>query len=537
MDIKIKTVKTHNGTNMRKIICASLILFITLSACHKTEELQGPTRLFRPVLKEAMASDGNWIAVNWQPIKDAVSYTIELSKDSFRTILVSAKVDTSYYLFENLKWEQLYQVQLKANAEDTSLNSKFSNLGAIKTPRFPSILNVPGISDISDNAVRVSWTNSGAAVTDIKILKASDSSVVKSVTLSATDINNMYRIVSGLSGSTDYIVFLYSGTSVRGWANFTTTAALSGNLIDLRDITGRPSVLQDTLPVVPSGSIILLKRGEDYNISTTTNLNKSITILSGTDLLTPTQAVINLAGNFNITSGSTIDSIVFKDVTLTSPDYASKYVFNINTACNVGKISFDACRIEIMRGVLRTQSQPAIIGTYQINNCVIDSIAGYGIITVDVATSKVSDIIIQNSTIYKAEKIITSKNNSNSVLIENCTINEAPRGGNYIIDYSTSGSNNVTSPIAIRNCIFGIGKDNSGNRTVNGYRVGAATSLDVSGTYTTSDRLAGTSDLPGLIPYAKKSTELWRDPVGGDFSIIDSGFPGKSNSGDPRWRL
>ncbi len=36
--------------------------------------------------------------------------------------------------------------------------------------------------------------------------------------------------------------------------------------------------------------------------------------------------------------------------------------------------------------------------------------------------------------------------------------------------------------------------------------------------------------------YTKSSTELWKDPVNGDFTIIDSGFPGKNNAGDPGWR-
>jgi hypothetical protein len=520
---------------MRKLIFAYTIILFTLAACKKTEQLQGPTRLFRPVLKEALESNGNWIAATWQPIKGATSYTVELSRDTFRTVMVSKTIDTTYYLFENLKWEQLYQLRLKANAKDTADNSKFSDLGAIKTPRFPSILNIPSIAEISDNAVKVSWTNSGAAVTNVKILKASDSSVVRDVTLTSTDITNAYRIVSGLTGSTNYIIFLYSGTSVRGWANFTTTAALSGNLIDLRDITGRPSVLLDTLPVVPSGSIVLLKRGESYTISSTANLDKSITILSGTDLLNPNQAVISLPNNFNITSGSTIDSIIFKDVKLVGTDYASKYVFNINTACNIGKISFDACRIEIMRGVLRTQSQPAIIGTYSINNCIIDSIAGYGIITVDVATSKVSNISIQNSTLYRIEKFITSTKQtagSLSVLVSGCTFNQAITGSNTYIDY---GSTNVTNGVTVSDCIFGVGK--AGSTTLRDIKTGAGTTVNASNNYRTSDYVtSGTNDLPNIIIYTKPSTQIWQDPVNGDFKIIDNAFPGRSNAGDPRWR-
>jgi hypothetical protein len=525
---------------MRKIIFALSITVLTLAACKKTEELQGPNRLFRPVLKEDLKSDGNWIEASWEPIKGATSYTVQLSKDSFRTVVASATVDTSYYVFDNLKWEQLYQVQVRANAQDTAQNSKFSDLGSIKTPRFPSILNVPGISDVSDNAVRVSWTNSGATVTEVKILKASDSSVVKDVTLSSTDVTNGYRIVSGLKALTDYIVFLYSGSSVRGWANFTTTAAIAGNIIDLRDITGIPSILADTLPDIPSGSIVLLKRGESYTVNGA-NLDKSVTILSGTDLMVPDQAIINLTSNFDIATGSTIDSLVFKDVKLLPNDYANKYVFNISQDCNIGKLKFEACRAEIMRGLVRIKGGTVTIDNFEINNCIIDSVAGYGIINVDVTSAKVNNILIQNSTIYKAEKFITSKNNSNSVLVENCTLNEVPYGGNFLIDYSAKINNvtttfDVTSPIGIKNIIIGIGKDKAGNRTGKVYQVGPNTSFDVSGTYATSDRLISGTDLPSIISYTKPSTELWKDPANGDFTIIDSGFPGKSSAGDPRWQ-
>jgi hypothetical protein len=210
-------------------------------------------------------------------------------------------------------------------------------------------------------------------------------------------------------------------------------------------------------------------------------------------------------------------------------------VFNINTACNIGKISFDACRIEIMRGVLRTQSQPAIIGTYSINNCIIDSIAGYGIITVDVATSKVSNISIQNSTLYRIEKFITSTKQtagSLSVLVSGCTFNQAITGSNTYIDY---GSTNVTNGVTVSDCIFGVGK--AGSTTLRDIKTGAGTTVNASNNYRTSDYVtSGTNDLPNIIIYTKPSTQIWQDPVNGDFKIIDNAFPGRSNAGDPRWR-
>lgn len=517
---------------------AACIVVMALAGCRKDKTFE-QVRLFRPVVKEALVSNGNWIRASWQPIKDAASYTVELSRDTFKTILKSVNLDTTVYQFDDLEWNKLYQVQVRANAADTNYSSKMSNLGSIKTPLFPTILNTPGISEISENAVKVSWTNGGATVTNIRILKASDSSEVTAVTLTPADVSAQFRIIGGLASSTSYIIFLYSGTSVRGWADFTTKAPLAGNLIDLRGITGRPSVLADTIPIIPSGSIVILKRGETYNIAAALSLNKSITILSGTDLLVTGQATISMPANFNITSGSVIDSIVFNDVTLRGTDYASKYVFNINTACTIGKMSFLSCRAEFFRGVLRTQSQPAIINTFLVDNCIIDSVSNYGVISVDVATSKADNIIIRNSTIYKAEKVVTSRNNSTSVLIENCTFNEAPWGGgnNYYVDYSTSPTNNVTNGITISNCIFGVGKINAGNVSIRGIRANAATTINASNNYRTSDQVSLGNDIPSIITYSKPAAQLFSDPANGNFRIIDNTFPGRSTSGDPRWRL
>lgn len=513
---------------------ATLIMF---AACEKEEAEGGVAdRLFRPTIKGSLEAPGNYINASWQKIEGAVSYTLQLSRDTFKTIDLTTTVDTNAVTLNNLSWNKLYQLQVKANASDSTKSSKMGSLGSVKTAKFPSILKTPSSSDVTDEALKVSWTTGGAAVTSIKVLKGTDSSLVKEVALSATNIADEYRIISGLTGSTSYIVYLYSGTTIRGWEDYITKPPYTGKIIDLRNIEGRPSVLADTIPIIESGSLVLLKRGETYTISSTLSLNKSISITSGNDLLVPSQAVISMPANFNITSGSVIDSIIFNDITLRGTDYASKYVFNINTACTIGKISFESCRAEIFRGVLRTQSQPAILGTFQVINSVLDSLAGYGVITIDVASSKVDNIIIQRSTIYKAEKVITSRNNSLSVLIEDCTINEAPWAGNYLVDYSTSPNNNVANGVTINRCLFGIGKDKVGDRTIRGYRTGGTTSVVVTNSYKTSDQVVSANELPDLNVYAGTSTTLWEDPFNGNFKVIDNTFSARSSTGDPRWR-
>ncbi|MCU7547987.1 DUF5123 domain-containing protein [Chitinophagaceae bacterium LB-8] len=523
---------------MRNLILGFGAVLMALASCQK-EDLPEATRLFRPVAKEGLVSEANWVSASWQKITGASSYTVQISRDTFRTIDATINIDTSYAVFQDLKWNQLYQVQVKANAQDTVKNSKYSNLGGIKTPKFPTILATPTVNDVSDEAIKVSWTNSGATVTSIKVLKGSDSSLVKEVTLTSTDVSNKYKIINGLAGSSQYIVYLYSGTTVRGWDNYTTKAPLSGTLVDLRSIADRPSVLADTLPLIPNGSTVILKRGYTYNIATGLSLDKSVTILSGSDLLVTEPATIYFTGNFNLVAGSNIDYIDFKNVKLVGSDYTGKYVVNANAAANVGRLSFESCVARVFRGMVRLQTAAVNITNFTINDCVIDSVGNYGVVNVDVALSKIENITIKNSTIFKTEKVITSKQNSTTVTVENCTINEAPLGGNYFIDYSTSGTNNVSGGIKIAGCIFGIGKGTTATPPVTafrGARFGASTNIDVSGSYKTTDVVFTSNDLPNLIAYTKSYTELWQGPATGDFKIKDNTFAGKATAGDPRWR-
>ena len=121
---------------MKKLFFISLAATMLFIACKKEDELGEAPRLFRPVIKEALESNGNWIRVSWQAVKDATSYTTELSVDSFKTVAATIKTDTNVHLFENLYWEKLYQVRVKANAADTSKSSKFASLGGNSAPKF-----------------------------------------------------------------------------------------------------------------------------------------------------------------------------------------------------------------------------------------------------------------------------------------------------------------------------------------------------------------------------------------------------------------
>ncbi len=518
-----------------KNICSTVVVFsILVVACRKTE-IAEPGRLFRPVIAGQLSSDLNNIFVAWQNIKGSTSFTLQLSRDSFRTIDVSKELTVAVDTVRDLLYDQMYQVRVRANAGDSVFSSRWSNLGEIKTLKFPTILNTPTASDVTEEALRVSWVTEGAPVTRIRVLKADDSSLVREVTLTPADITNQYKIISGLLPSTGYIAYLYSDATMRGWENYTTKAPLSGNIVDLRSITGRPNVLADTLPLIPSGSTVILKRGETYTIASGISLSKAVTITSGSDLQVPDPALIFFTNNFNFAAGSVIDYIDFKDVTMRSDNYGSRYIFNTTNDATVGRISFDNCNVEIFRGMIRLQRGNTTVTDVVVNNSILDSLANYGVITVDNVACKAENISITNSTIYKAEVIIVSKSNSTSVTVENCTINEAPRGGSYLVDYN---GNNVSSGVKINNCIFGVGKSNAGATAVRGIRIGSG-AIEAANNYSTADyTLIATSPspIPDVIAYTRRSTELWQDPSNGNFKILDLTFPGRTSTGDPRWR-
>ncbi|MBC7888481.1 MAG: DUF5123 domain-containing protein [Ferruginibacter sp.] len=516
------------------------ILFVVLAvclfaACKKTEELGEAPRLFRPVISGQLSADSNTIVAAWLKVTGAKSYRLQLSRDTFRTIDLSILTDTNVAVVKQLLFNQLYQVQVSAVASDTTRNSGWSMLGPIRT--LSSILKMPAIDDITFNSVRVRWITKGAPVSSIKILKTADSSVVAQVSLNAVDIANEFKVVSGLTAATKYTIFLNSGTNIRGYVDFNTKAPFSGTVIDLTGITGRPSVLADTLPVIASGSTVLLKRGEIYNIAASYSFNKSLVIMSGPDLSVTGQAKIFFTNNFNFAAGATIDSIEFNDVHMYSDSYGSRYIFNTTNSANVGKIKFMNSRVEIFRGVLRLQSGTTTVNNFIIDNSIVDSIAGFGVLTVGVASCKVDNILFTRSTIYKAEKVISSVQNSTSLLFESCTFNEVPAGNGYYIDYSSASANTISNGITISNCIFGVAKNIAANVLVRGYRANAATVVSSSNNYRTSDFVSGGNDFPNVTTYTRPAAQLWENPAAGNFKIADATYPGRSSNGDPRWRF
>ncbi|MCW9706577.1 DUF4957 domain-containing protein [Fodinibius salsisoli] len=536
-------MKFRRGT-INRVLFVLVTGIMFFYACKKDNPVSQETRLFRPVLNEQLFAEDNSIIVDMGDMKDAASYTLEVSRDTFQTIELELDTDTNYVEIDSLLWNTIYQVRATAHAEDSEFDSKVSDLGAVRTQRFPSIMELPESFDVTDVAARIKWTRGGALVTGIKVFAGNDEKLTTPIIeeeVTPEDQNKEQKIVHGLDPSTSYQIAIYSDGELRGWAEYKTKEALplGDNVVDLRGIDD-PSILAETLPTIANNSVVLLESGKTYTTGGY-SFDKSVTIRSGYGF-EPGGAIIDCSSNFNINDGSAVDSVVFRDVTLTG-SFDSNYVFNINNSGSIGEVKFQSSNIRSLRGMLRMKGGAGTIDKYTISNSVVDSINGYALLTVDTPDWSVGDITIENSTISRTQYFLVSRSNTNSITIESSTINEAPEKGRQMFRWrGDEGNNNVLNGVKIHNTIWGHGWNMDGEEdvSVSGVDGMESTNFDIVNTYTTSQFSFSGDEIPGFpnFVYGGTGQDLWVSPyIDGDFNINDSGFAGKSDAGDPRWRL
>ena len=549
-------MKTNNINIYFIIMFSSLLLF----CCKEEDEIFPETRLFRPVLSEDLRAEGNSIIVNMGKLKKAVSYTIELSRDSFQTTDYTLAADTNYVVVNDallagdpLFWNTLYQVRATAHAASPEYDSKVSDLGSVRTERFPSILNLPAVYDVTDVAARVSWTVAGAPVTKIKIFSASDlklTTPLMEFDVKMEEHEAGETIIHGLDPSTTYQVAIYSSGTLRGWADYRTLVPdidpLAPGVIDIR-ANEDPAAVANAVAAAPDGAVILVKRGVFYNLPEA-DLDKSITIRAAYGF-GKQKARLYTTGNWNIANGANIDHIRFIDLELRGADYGGNYIFNPQRDnVFVGELLFENCEIGTLRGIMRIRNTVEV-DNFKIINSVVDSLGGYGILTTDTSpsdpmTAHVNNIVLQNSTFNKIQAGITSRNNSQSIVIDGCTFNNfiAAGSGNYIFRYrGGDGNNNVINGISIRNSIFGPGWDEAGTMVyaIRGRDGLPNTNVEIVNTYSTSDfSFISGYEITGFPVgnYGGSQKDLWMNPLDGDFNFKDASFSGRFDSGDPRWR-
>jgi hypothetical protein len=319
-------------------------------------------------------------------------------------------------------------------------------------------------------------------------------------------------------------------------------------VIDIRESTD-PQAVANAVATAAEGAIILVKRGVSFDLPTTA-LNKSITIRAAYGF-GEQKARLYTTTNWNIAGGSTIDHIRFIGLELRGDDYAGDYIFNPSSNdIAVSEVLFEDCEIGTLRGIMRIRGTNVVINNFKIINSIVDSLGSYGIFTTDTdpnasnPTARVNNIVLQNSTFNKLQAGITSRNNSQSIVIDGCTFANLVQAGssNYIFRYrGGNGNNDVANGISIRNSIFGHGWDEANTKvySVRGKEGLPNTSIELINNYSTSDfSFIATYEITGF-PAGNASAQdaLWTNAANNNFNFKDSGFAGRFDTGDPRWRV
>lgn len=546
----------------KKILLFLVIGFTLLHLGCQKEQVFEEIRLFRPALKNPISVRENVITLDMAKLKDAIGYQVEVSRDTFKTIDYTVKTDTNYvvlndlFLGESLLYNTLYQIRVTALAASSEFNSRPGDLGAIRTERFPSIIIVPRSYDVTDTKAKVRWSPSGAVVSSIKIFASSDLRLTKPLNeydVSSSDAAVGERVIDKLLPSLKYQIAIFSGSNLRGWVDYQTLEAgvdkSASNVVDLSE-SEDPKAVVNAFPNAPDGAILLLKKGIDYDMPIA-GISKSITIKGDYGFTDKKAGLVvgNGGSNWAFANGVKALKVVFDDLEIRGLSFDAHYVFNPanTTLTDVEELRFENCIITNFRGVIRTREM-VFIRNFIISNSIVSKIRDYGIFTTDTDgdnRSSIDNIVFKNSTFSKVRAFSTSRQNIQSWLMENCTFNEFTSNGQQTFRFrGGAGRQNVVKGITIRNCIWGTGWDenSTGNTAIVQFnREGMKeTAVTVINSWATSDfSVSAGHEVAGFpsLMYSNTSTRLWSDPKSGNFNIRDLSFGGRTDSGDPRWRI
>ena len=478
---------------MRKIYKTMLLLLAatagmgTFVSCSDDDDLAKADALFRPIITDdniEMGLDDNlvpYMNVKWDNYTDANQYTVSVEPADAS---VAPKTITTSELschFDGLEYDKEYFVYISAANTTTGLSSKAYSLTAI-TPDYPTSLATIQTTDIIDIAARVRWTP-GVYYDRLRVLD-DDGEVVTEVALTEEDNAAAQKVVYGLSPKTSYRVEAYAGDSYKGKKRFTTAASenFSGEVIDLRGLdedkawkwfsTGSGSAYANTLDSLikteyqDKDITVVLEGGTRYRISTIELPATAGTITFVTGLSLAGEAQMGVEGNFRVAGSSKVNGIVFNKVAFTDTDgkprtdshYGATYIFNLNQADgNIGTLKFQDCSIKYKRGICRIQTG-ATIENVIIDNCVIDSISGYGITNADNAKADIQNIKITNTTVSNAEKICvgTKGLQPNSLVVENCTFVYTVADAKPFFDFKSGNWSTFKDKFIFKNCLIGM---------------------------------------------------------------------------------
>lgn len=213
---------------MKQYLYLLLALSAGLLACKKNE--LGELRMFTPTGTVTIRPSMSSVFLQWkQSINTdtaSTSYTVEVSKDSlFASADFTFQTDSaSITLYDStLSVRTLYFARIKANGNNGRVDSRWlhSQRFAITGEQLMFAVRDP---ELFDNKVTLRWKT---APDITKITLAHGTTVPVDYPVSATEVADSMKTITGLLPNTRYAVELYAGNRSRGYIYFTTLPAVA----------------------------------------------------------------------------------------------------------------------------------------------------------------------------------------------------------------------------------------------------------------------------------------------------------------------
>ncbi len=534
----------YNKLNTKWLLLAVIVLTHVFTACEDDNDLGSADRLFRPVVNET-SFGGNWINYKWDKYDGVNYYELQLSADSFETFIYEVEVDTNFYKFENLEYDTDYYLRIKSVGDN--LESKYFVNDIITTSDFPTKLNSVTSSDVIDTQAKITW----AEMNYDSLLVYRNDTLEKSIIL--TDANNAAKqiIVKALTTGSPYVVKAYFNGKYQGKKGFMTAdpQVFEGDVLDLRDTADNVAysmldqVFFDQLAIDhPNGVTVVLSGGTHYELGGTI-LKAPLNLVTGYSL--KGKAIIEVKGNFDTEADGQAGNIHLEKLAFTDhpekprteSNYGGTYIMNVSGAGSViDTFSIEDCDIRYKRGVLRIKTG-ATVKAISINNCVIDSIAGYGVVNLDNSDIITNSISVTNSTITNVELFVRTDKMAQD--LENLTISNLTT---YYTPKSQFFRMGNISNVEITDCLFGAVWDPEAG--AEGLRSSGIGTSKIQGNYRTSDcnwpvltdsegNITGEKNPIESTQLSETSPEIFEDIDSNDYTITDSRLVDRV--GDPRW--
>jgi hypothetical protein len=521
-----------------KALAPAILLTLGVVSCKKDNDTANYelTRNFMPGDVSVTAGDTiatlSWRASLYTTGKD-VSYTLDLSKDSLfqgtPDYSITTKSTSITVSERNLTVRQKYYARLKANSLGASEESKWVYSGGIIPLKGEQVFLPVLDGEVTESTATLRWR---LVYPISKITLTTSTGSKTEVTITGTESAAGKKTITGLTPKTKYTAVIYSGALVKGEYSFTTFADIpTGADVVMVQATDNLAAM---IAAATTNTTFVLLQGTKYGSNSTVQIpsNVAITVWGQSGSNRPIIAFSQL--NLPTIGGA----IRFENLDITGyPDNIPtptprNYFINQSAPSSVPELTFENCIFRNMGYTpLRLTGNPVSIEKLTVNNCIAYDVCNnnYAFIHTTAATAKINNIIVTNNTFYKIGYGVITHNAvaPASIKVDNNTFYNVTGDTRYMFDFKAltladfTFSNNV------------IGKTYA--TTARGVQSGTLPSVGTN-TYKTNDAIYASNPFSGVIDYPKSSTELFTDPNAGNMLVKDLTFPGRSTSGDPRWR-